>query len=138
MALQTSLMAVLILSFTGRALGAFLLAAVYAGVVGAIATPGVVPPEVLWYGQAANIPMIVLGKAIQVVANLRNGHTGQLSAVTVFLLAAGSLARIFTSMQETGDNMVVLTYVCSSAVNVLLALQVCELSLSFPPTFAIN
>ena len=35
----------------------------------------------------------------QVIANFRNGHTGQLSAVTVFMLAAGSLARIFTSIQ---------------------------------------
>lgn len=58
------------------------------------------------------------------IANFRNGHTGQLSAVTIFLLALGSVARIFTSLQETGDKIVVLTYVCSSAVNVLLALQV--------------
>merc|ERR1712025_1102375 len=34
---------------------------------------------ILWCGQAANIPMIVLGKLIQVIANLRQGHTGQLS-----------------------------------------------------------
>ncbi len=60
----------------------------------------------------------------QVLANLRNGHTGQLSAVTIFLLALGAIARIFTSMQETGDKIVILTYVCSSVVNGLLALQV--------------
>ena len=47
----------------------------------------------------ANIPMIVLGKLIQAVKNFQNGHTGQLSAITVFLLTAGSLARIFTSIQ---------------------------------------
>ena len=58
------------------------------------------------------------------VANYRNGNTGQLSAVTVFLLALGSLARIFTSIQETGDNVVIATFVCSSAVNVILAFQV--------------
>jgi hypothetical protein len=60
----------------------------------------------------------------QVVTNYRNGHTGQLSAITVFMLAFGSLARIFTSIQETGDSIVIMTYVASSAVNVLLALQV--------------
>jgi hypothetical protein len=48
-----------------------------------------VPAEVLWYGQAANIPMVVLGKMIQVLANFRQGHTGQLSAITVFLLTLG-------------------------------------------------
>lgn len=31
--------------------------------------------------------------------NYSNGHTGQLSAVSVFLLFAGSLARIFTTIQ---------------------------------------
>jgi mannose-P-dolichol utilization defect protein 1 len=49
--------------------------------------------------QAANIPMVVVGKMIQAISNYRQGHTGQLSAITVFLLAAGSLARIFTSIQ---------------------------------------
>jgi hypothetical protein len=51
------------------------------------------------YLQAANIPMVVVGKMIQAISNYRQGHTGQLSAITVFLLAAGSLARIFTSIQ---------------------------------------
>lgn len=36
---------------------------------------------------------------IQAMSNFRNGHTGQLSAISVFLLFAGSLARIFTSLQ---------------------------------------
>ena len=113
------------------------------------------PEEVLWYGQAANIPMIVIGKLIQAITNFKNGHTGQLSAITVFLLTLGSLARIFTSIQDTGDqvsniaepNMVweilaiflhyyivntncflfqvmILTFVVSSSVNVIIALQV--------------
>ena len=49
--------------------------------------------------------MIVIGKLIQAATNYKNGHTGQLSAITVFLLTAGSLARIFTSIQETGDQV---------------------------------
>ena len=49
--------------------------------------------------------MIVVGKLIQAATNYKNGHTGQLSAITVFLLTAGSLARIFTSIQETGDQV---------------------------------
>ena len=56
------------------------------------------------------------GKIIQIVTNFKNGHTGQvlsfkikedldfafsiqLSAITVFLLALGAIARIFTSIQ---------------------------------------
>ena len=67
---------------------------------------------------------LILGKLIQIVTNFRNGHTGQLSAVTCFLLSIGAIARIFTSVQETGDNIVILTYVCSSVVNTIIALQV--------------
>ena len=58
------------------------------------------------------------------MTNFRNGHTGQLSAVTSFLLSLGAIARIFTSIQETGDNIIILTYICSSAVNTIIALQV--------------
>ena len=61
---------------------------------------------------------------VQIVTNFKNGHTGQLSAITVFLLALGAIARIFTSVQETGDQIVILTYVCSSVVNCIIALQV--------------
>lgn len=61
---------------------------------------------------------------IQAVANYRQGSTGQLSAVTVFLLTGGAAARIFTSIQETGDSMMILTYVVSTFVNCVIALQV--------------
>ena len=78
----------------------------------------------------------------QIIANFRNGHTGQLSAITIFLLFAGSVARIFTSIQETGDQvrptqrhlskqlsnsplqMLILNFVVSTAVNGILFLQV--------------
>ncbi|KAE8278812.1 Mannose-P-dolichol utilization defect 1 protein [Larimichthys crocea] len=73
---------------------------------------------------ASNMPAIIIGRLIQAASNFRNGHTGQLSAVSVFLLFAGSLARIFTSLQETGDSLMALTYVISSACNGIIALQV--------------
>ena len=47
---------------------------IYGATVFAITTPGLVPEQVLWLGQAANIPMVVLGKMIQVIANFRQGH----------------------------------------------------------------
>merc|ERR1719476_956211 len=124
MSLQTSIIAILILWYGGNTFSTILFSAIYGATVLAITQPGLVPEEVLWYGQAANIPMIVIGKLIQAITNFKNGHTGQLSAITVFLLTLGSLARIFTSIQETGDQIVILTYVCSSAVNCIIALQV--------------
>merc|ERR1719225_1271588 len=126
LSLQTSLIAILILWYGGNTLSTVLFSIIYGATVFAITTPGLVPANVLWYGQAANIPMIVLGKMIQAIANFRQGHTGQLSALTVFLLALGSLARIFTSIQETGDSVVISTYICSTMVNLILAGQVLD------------
>lgn len=124
MSLQTSIIAILILWYGGNTFSTILFSAIYGATVLAITQPGLVPDEVLWYGQAANIPMIVIGKLIQAITNFKNGHTGQLSAITVFLLTLGSLARIFTSIQDTGDQVMILTFVVSSSVNVIIALQV--------------
>ena len=63
--------------------------------------PKLCPVELLWYGQAINIPMIVVGKFMQIYANFSNGHTGQLSAITTFLLALGAIARnAFVSFEK--------------------------------------
>jgi len=124
LAVQTALIGLLVVAFSRGWLQALLFGALYVGSAWALLTPALTPAVVLWYGQASNIPMILLGKLIQIVTNFRNGHTGQLSAITVFLLALGALARIFTSVQETGDNLVILTHICSTAANSILALQV--------------
>ena len=60
---------------------------------------------------------------IQAYTNYVNGSTGQLSAATCFLLFFGSLARIFTSIQETGDTTMILMYVCSSLANAVIVTQ---------------
>ena len=39
-------------------------------------------------------------------------------------MTAGSLARIFTSIQETGDMLVILNFVVSSLVNIVLSAQI--------------
>jgi len=124
LAIQTTAIGLLVLVFSQGKLKAILFGALYAGALWSLMNPVITPVGLLWYGQAANIPMILLGKLIQIMTNFRNGHTGQLSAVTCFLLSLGAIARIFTSVQETGDNIVILTYVCSSVVNTIIALQV--------------
>lgn len=56
--------------------------------------------------------------------NYKNGSTGQLSAITVLLLFGGSIVRIFTSVQETGDKIIILTYIVSTITNGALVAQV--------------
>ncbi len=49
--------------------------------------------------------------------------TGNLSAITMLMLFFGSLARIFTSIQETGDPTLIWTYILNTLANSLLIFQ---------------
>lgn len=61
---------------------------------------------------------------IQIRENHRNKSTGQLSFLTVFLMFAGCLARIFTSIQETGDSLLIGSFVVASVTNGILLSQI--------------
>ncbi|KAM4611784.1 mannose-P-dolichol utilization defect 1b [Polymixia lowei] len=121
--LQTVAIGFLIQHYGQKTLQGLLFLVLYFGLLAAILSP-VTPMSVVTTMQASNMPAIIIGRLIQAATNFRNGHTGQLSAISVFLLFAGSLARIFTSIQETGDSLMALTYVISSSCNGIIALQV--------------
>lgn len=72
-----------------------------------------------------NLSMVlsVVSKLNQALLNFRNGSTGNLSAITLILQFLGCVARIFTSIQETGDFNLILTYIFTSLANGLLVLQ---------------
>ncbi|MGH0166694.1 UNVERIFIED_CONTAM: hypothetical protein FKN15_063716 [Acipenser sinensis] len=120
--LQTVVIGFLIQHYRGNALRGFGFIAVYLALVSLLLSP-LTPKSVVTTMQATNMPAVVISRLIQAGTNFRNGHTGQLSAITVFLLFAGSLARIFTSVQETGDPLMALTYVVSSCCNGIIAAQ---------------
>ncbi|KAJ2944565.1 hypothetical protein O0L34_g3915 [Tuta absoluta] len=122
LAIQTAIVAALVLHYGGSAGKALMFLTVYAGIVAALVS-GQTPTDVLWSMQASNVPIIVVAKSIQVITNYKNGSTGQLSAVTCLMLFAGSIARIFTSIQETGDNIIIVTYIVSTIANGAIVLQ---------------
>ncbi|XP_068621401.1 mannose-P-dolichol utilization defect 1 protein homolog [Battus philenor] len=122
LAIQTAIIAALVLHFGGSSAKAVSFLAVYTSVVLALVS-GLTPKDVLWSMQAINVPIIVTAKAIQIITNYNNHSTGQLSAVTCLLLFGGSIARIFTSIQETGDFIIILTYCVSTVTNGILVLQ---------------
>ncbi|CAK1549677.1 unnamed protein product [Leptosia nina] len=122
LALQTAIIAALVLHYGGSPMQAGIFLSAYPALVSTLVS-GFTPVNVLWNMQAVNVPIIVVAKAIQVITNYRNGSTGQLSAVTCFLLFAGSVARIFTSIQETGDQIIILTYCVSTVANGALVFQ---------------
>ncbi|KAM3591286.1 uncharacterized protein V6R79_026079 [Siganus canaliculatus] len=121
--LQTVAIGFLIQYYGGKTNKGLLFLVGYFGLLVLLLSPGT-PMSVVIFMQASNMPAIIVGKLVQAAANYQNGHTGQLSAVSVFLLFAGSLSRIFTSLQETGDTLMALTYVISSACNGIITLQV--------------
>ena len=74
--------------------------------------------------QMFHIFFCILLKLLQIVSNFRNGHTGQLSFIMVLLLFLGAMARIFTTIQETGDKVMLVTFLFSTSLNATLVLQV--------------
>lgn len=122
MAIQTVLIAVLVLHYSGSSAKGLLYLLLYTVIV-YVLNSGLTPNHILWSLQGCNILIVVVGKLTQAFINLQNGNTGQLSGITLVLLFLGSLARIFTSIQETGDSIVILTFIASTAANAVLVGQ---------------
>lgn len=49
--------------------------------------------------------------------------TGQLSLISVALQLGGCVARVFTSVRETGDQLIILTYLLASVMNGIIFFQ---------------
>lgn len=56
----------------------------------------------------------------QVVANFRQGHTGNQAFLTLFMQFGGSAARIFTTLQEVKDPFALASFLISTALNGIL------------------
>ncbi|XP_076653620.1 mannose-P-dolichol utilization defect 1 protein homolog [Halictus rubicundus] len=123
LAIQTVAVAVLVLHFNLDTTRAATFLAAYVAIV-AVAMSGMTPTNVLRACQTMNIPIVLISKLMQAYTNYSYGSTGQLSAVTCFMLFFGSLARIFTSIQETGDTSMIVTYICSTLANAVIAFQI--------------
>ncbi|CAK9827257.1 Mannose-P-dolichol utilization defect 1 protein homolog [Anthophora retusa] len=121
--IQTLAIAILVMHFSGNTVQATAFLGAYLAVIFAV-TNRLTSVNFLWACQAMNIPIVLTSKLIQAYTNYSNGSTGQLSAVTGFMLFFGSLARIFTSIQETGDLIMIIMYICSTAANAILAAQI--------------
>uniref|UniRef100_A0A1B6D008 Mannose-P-dolichol utilization defect 1 protein homolog n=1 Tax=Clastoptera arizonana TaxID=38151 RepID=A0A1B6D008_9HEMI len=84
---------------------------------------GMTPLDILWSMLSVSVPIMFAGKMVQAYVNYKNGSTGQLSAITCVMLLFGSIARIFTSIQETGDPVIILTYSLATIGNGILVSQ---------------
>ncbi|KAI9599011.1 hypothetical protein BDF19DRAFT_429818 [Syncephalis fuscata] len=73
--------------------------------------------------QASSIPVLLAGKIPQIMENYREGSTGQLSAFTVFSSFLGSAARVFTTLQEVDDKVILVSIALSSAFSGVVSAQ---------------
>merc|ERR1712131_166613 len=70
-----------------------------------------------------NGPIIVVSRLIQATANFRNKHTGMMSLVTTLLMFLGGVARIFTSIQETNDPIMIINFSSGAFMSFILLCQ---------------
>ena len=73
--------------------------------------------------QTLTIPLSLSSKVPQILSNYRDGSTGQLSAFLVFNSLAGCLARVFTSMTETNDPLLIAGFAGAALLNAVIAIQ---------------
>ncbi|KAH6874477.1 hypothetical protein BKA70DRAFT_1208710 [Coprinopsis sp. MPI-PUGE-AT-0042] len=81
------------------------------------------PLQTLTILQLATLPLSLLSKLPQIMQNHSSKSTGQLSAFAVFSQIAGCLARLFTTSQEVGDNIVAAGFFLALVLNVVLGTQ---------------
>ncbi|KAM9333111.1 mannose-P-dolichol utilization defect 1 protein-like isoform 2-T2 [Pholidichthys leucotaenia] len=98
----------LLLSFGG---GAFLLASYAAAAVISLI-------------QASRLPALIASKVLQTLTNFQNGHTGELSTLSVILSWAGSISLVFVSIQDAGRSFTTLFHIISACLSSVLLVQV--------------
>ncbi|KAK9462056.1 uncharacterized protein V1516DRAFT_673628 [Lipomyces oligophaga] len=79
-------------------------------------------PTTLATLQTLTIPLSLASKIPQIITIVREKSTGQLSAVAVFAYLGGSLARVFTTLQEVDDQIILAGNLLSAVLNGILAI----------------
>ena len=121
---QDVVISVLILLYTGRLpiAGAFL-AAAGASAYAMMSSDTLVSTSQMTQLQTVAGLLGVASKLPQILANYQQGGTGQLSAFAVFNYLAGSLSRIFTTLQEVDDKLILYGFIAGFTLNAILAAQ---------------
>ncbi|KAJ5895173.1 hypothetical protein N7495_006864 [Penicillium taxi] len=123
-AVQDVAVGVLVLTYAGRsAAAATFIAVVAASVYTLLFDQTLVDAQTMSYLQAGAGALGVASKAPQIYAIWREGGTGQLSAFAIFNYLVGSLSRIFTTLQEVDDKLILYGFIAGFSLNVILAAQ---------------
>ncbi|XP_034746626.1 mannose-P-dolichol utilization defect 1 protein-like [Etheostoma cragini] len=119
---QTAAIVFLILHYRGETLKGMLVLLAYGCLMlllGSYAAAAVVSVM-----QTSRLSALIASKVLQAGTNYCNGHTGQLSTLSVLLTWAASLGVIFVSLQETESLFATLSHTVSACLSSVLLAQV--------------
>ncbi|KAK5123405.1 hypothetical protein LTR85_002837 [Meristemomyces frigidus] len=122
-AIQNVAISALVLQYTGKAAAAAVFVAGLAAAGYALYSDSITSMGALQYLQAGAGVLGVASKLPQIITIFREGGTGQLSAFAIFNYLAGSLTRIFTTLQEVDDKLILYGFIAGFALNAVLAAQ---------------
>ncbi|KAJ9627087.1 hypothetical protein H2203_003548 [Taxawa tesnikishii (nom. ined.)] len=122
-AIQNVAIAVLVLQYSGKGPAAAVFVAGLAAAGYALFSDNVLGMKTMGYLQAGAGVLGVASKVPQILAVWQQGGTGQLSAFAVFNYLVGSLSRIFTTLQEVDDKLILYGFVAGFVLNAVLAAQ---------------
>ncbi|CAF9916504.1 MAG: hypothetical protein GOMPHAMPRED_001028 [Gomphillus americanus] len=122
-ALQNIAIAALILHLSGRSAAAGVFVAGVATGFYTLLDKNLVGMALLKQLMGAAGVMSVASKVPQIWTIFSQGGTGQLSAFAVFNYLIGSLSRIYTTLQEVDDKLVLYTFLAAFSLNAVLAAQ---------------
>ncbi|KWU45024.1 mannose-P-dolichol utilization defect 1 protein, partial [Rhodotorula sp. JG-1b] len=122
---QNAVLIVLITSYSARPTLPRLvpLVALLGSLAYALASPSLVPASTLSFLQTLTIPISLSSKVPQIVENYKAKSTGQLSAFLVINSLAGCLARVFTTMSETKDPLLLWNFALAALLNGVIFAQ---------------
>ncbi|KAI9766591.1 MAG: hypothetical protein M1840_006402 [Geoglossum simile] len=120
---QNVVIATMVLRFSGESQKAAVFVAGLALLGGALLREEVVGVGLLSILQATAGLLGVASKAPQIWTVWKEGGTGQLSAFAVFNYLLGSLARVFTTLQEVDDKLILYSFIAAFTLNAILAAQ---------------
>lgn len=121
---QDVVIAVLVLHYTKRdGLAGGFVAGVAAAIYALLVSDTLVDEKMMGYLQAGAGVLSVASKLPQILTVYQQGGTGQLSAFAVFNYMTGSLSRIFTTLQEVDDKLILYGFVAGFLFNAVLAGQ---------------
>ncbi|SCV70310.1 BQ2448_1704 [Microbotryum intermedium] len=88
-----------------------------------LSSPDLLPLPHLSLLLSASIPLTLSSKVPQILENQKNRSTGQLSGFLVASQVLGCLARVFTTLTETGDRVLWWGFVMTTLMNAIIAVQ---------------